>query len=225
MAPVDLEADLRIRIIVSAQRMRRSLERRARALGLTLSGIAALHVLLHARDEDVSPADLGRRLGVSRSMASLLADRLESEGYVEVVRDGWTPRFKSIHLTPDGYAAYSYVTTALAESGLTRDEALAAYPLLDRIELPTQGPKPKKRFTWTSNEKQRANGVHPPNISVQPKAVHSPNISAQPKAVQPPNISAQPKAVQPPDISAQPKAVQSSNRPLRHTMSSRSARP
>lgn len=174
MTIIDLEADLRFRIHISAQRMRRCLERRAQVVGLTLTDLAALHVLLHARDEDLSPAAFARRLGLSPPMASLISARLQKRGFVDVVRDGFTGG-RTVHLTPDGYEAYASACSAAFDAELTRDEALALYPTLDRIEGPATAPPPRRRFRAPSEYPPIPAHMQPPNASCRLQKIQSSN--------------------------------------------------
>lgn len=150
---IDLEADLRVRILVSANRIRRRLELRADALGLTLSDLTALHVLLHARGEHISPAELARRMGVSRQRASVVAQRLERLQFAQALRISGGSRFKSMQLTAEGAAAYFAITSdpdSPQAAPLTREEALSLYPLLDRLDV--QARRTRRRIRGFARE-------------------------------------------------------------------------
>jgi DNA-binding MarR family transcriptional regulator len=163
MTLIDLEADLRFRILISAQRMRRSLEVAARVLALTSVDLATLHVLLHARDENLFPAALARRLGVSRSMATIIVRRLGALGFAEVARDHWCGG-KSVHLTQAGYEAYALACDLVSDATLTREEALSLYPLLDRIERPLTVPAPRTRARYPPEREKLPEDIQPPTV-------------------------------------------------------------
>lgn len=163
MTVIDLEADLRFRILICAQRMRRSLDVAARVLSLTSADVATLHVLLHARDEALYPAALARRLGVSRSMATIIVRRLEAVGFAEVVRDKWTGA-KSVHLTQAGYEAYAVACNLVSDATLTREEALSLYLLLERIERPLMEAAPRARFRFAPEREKLPEDIQPPTV-------------------------------------------------------------
>lgn len=165
MSVITLAADLRFRIHVSAQRMRRGLELGAQRIGVPLTDLAALHVLLHARDEDLSPAAFSRRLGLSPPMASLVSARLQTMGFVDVVRDPLMGS-KTVHLSAAGYEAYAAACAATPDAELTREEALALYPTLDRIEGPVTPPAPQRRYREPSAHPPIPRHMQPPNARV-----------------------------------------------------------
>lgn len=73
----------------------------ARAMGLTVSEMAALEHL-HAAADGLTPTQLGRRLSMSSGTVSPLLDRLERAGYVERRPNPRDRRSSVVTMTPWG---------------------------------------------------------------------------------------------------------------------------
>ena len=92
-----------------------------------------------ARDDRLTPGELGRRIGVDVSTITRMAQRMESAGLVERVADPGDARLVRVALTAEGRAVADRLPALLAEvyerslADLTADERRTLVGLLRRL--------------------------------------------------------------------------------------------
>lgn len=133
-ATPDLQVDRTFGFLVRevGRLMKRHFERRARQAGLSLTRLQATVVLLIARREGVSQAEVATRLDIEPIALVRMLDRLCEEGLVERRPHPTDRRVRALWLTA---TARPLLARILAINAAIREEAFAGLPAETRLLL------------------------------------------------------------------------------------------
>jgi DNA-binding MarR family transcriptional regulator len=141
-ARFDVANRLFFRLYQASNLMHKNGTRAVSAFGSTTQQWAVLGALARprVRREGMTVKELIAFLMLSRQNLAAVLDRLEGRGWIEKVKDAADGRSRRSRLTPKGVAVWDEMLVAIGDfyeaalAGLTAEEQLMLYRLLDRLK-------------------------------------------------------------------------------------------